>query len=277
MVIVDSQVHIWAADTPSRPWPPGKADRAHRPVPLSREEVLGEMDAAGVARAILGPPSWEGDRNDLSLEAARLNPDRFGVMGRLTLTDPASEQQLRNFRDQPGMLGFRFTFHREDQKPWLTNGAADWLWPAAEQAQVPLMIMPTGSLPLIAEISERYPQLRLIIDHLALSSKRRDAECFADIPALLPLARCPNVAVKVSALPTYTTEAYPFQGIHKYIRQVYDAFGPERMFWGSDVSRLRCSYRECITLFTEELDWLTDADKASIMGGGISKWLNWPL
>jgi L-fuconolactonase len=58
MVIVDAQVHIWAADTPDRPWP-GNRSHAHRPGSFLADELLKEMDAAGVARVIIVPPSWE--------------------------------------------------------------------------------------------------------------------------------------------------------------------------------------------------------------------------
>ena len=71
MAIVDAQVHIWGADTPQRPWPPDGAANAHPPVPLGMDELLREVDAAGVDRVVTVPPSWEGDRNDLALEAAR--------------------------------------------------------------------------------------------------------------------------------------------------------------------------------------------------------------
>ncbi|MEP7070432.1 MAG: hypothetical protein ABI789_14380, partial [Usitatibacter sp.] len=64
MRIVDSQVHIWGANTPARPWPA----RAHsHGESLAAAKVLVEMDAAGVERAIIVPPSWEGDRNDLAI------------------------------------------------------------------------------------------------------------------------------------------------------------------------------------------------------------------
>jgi len=71
MMIVDSQVHIWGADTPERPWPPGQAAHAHQPVPLTAEDLLQKMDAAGVSRAVLVPPSWEGDRNEVALREPR--------------------------------------------------------------------------------------------------------------------------------------------------------------------------------------------------------------
>ena len=109
MLIVDSQVHIWAADTPERPWPAVR-NQPHRPVPFSREDLVREMEGAEVHRAVIVPPSWEGDRNDLALEAARLHPDRFAVMGRITIESPESRGLMAAWRHQPGMLGIRLIF-----------------------------------------------------------------------------------------------------------------------------------------------------------------------
>jgi L-fuconolactonase len=54
-------------------------------------------------------------------------------------------------------------------------------------------------------------------------------------------------------------------------------YGPHRVFWGIDLTRLRGSYRQAVTLFTEELDFLSDIDTTWIMGRGIAEWLGWPL
>jgi len=83
--------------------------------------------------------------------------------------------------------------------------------------------------------------------------------------------------VKASALPCYSIEAYPFRDVQGYIRRVYDAFGPRRMFWGTDWTRLPCSWRHAVTLFTEELSWLSADDKEWIMGRGLGDWLAWPI
>jgi L-fuconolactonase len=274
MMICDAQVHIWAASTPERPWPVRHAP--HRE-PLAKEELLGEMEKAGIDRVVIVPPSWEGDRNDLALEAARLYPDRFAVMGRLPLERPESRALVDHWKRQPGMLGARFTFHTTEQRAWLTDGTADWLWPTAERAQVPLMIHVPESLDKVAPIAARHPGLRLVIDHLARFSDQRDAAAFADFPLLLALAKHPNVAVKASALPCYSTEPYPYRGLHKYVRQAFDAFGPARVFWGTDLSRLPCSYRQAVTMFTEELPWLAATDREQVMGQAIGAWLGWPL
>ena len=111
MVIVDAQVHIWGPNTPERPWPPGRGE-PQKPYPVTKEIVLAAMDEAGVNRAVLIPPSWEGDYNDLVLEAARLHPDRFAAMGRLSIERPESRSLVAGWKSQPGMLGIRLTFHR---------------------------------------------------------------------------------------------------------------------------------------------------------------------
>ena len=54
-----------------------------------------------------------------------------------------------------------------------------------------------------------------------------------------------------------------------------DAFGPSRVFWGSDLTRLPCTYRECVTHFTEELDWLSGNDLELVMGRAICDWIGW--
>jgi predicted TIM-barrel fold metal-dependent hydrolase len=105
MLIVDAQVHLWGADTPARPWAPGEAHRAQKPYPVTKDMALDGMKEAGVDRVVIVPPSWEGDRNDLALEAARLHPDRFAVMGRLAIEKPESRVLVDGWKRQPGMLG----------------------------------------------------------------------------------------------------------------------------------------------------------------------------
>jgi predicted TIM-barrel fold metal-dependent hydrolase len=272
MMIVDAQVHIWGADTPDRPWPAAGPNYAHRDTPLGKDALLREMDAAGVDRVVIVPPSWEADRNDLALHAAALQPDRFAIMGRLPL-HPADPAALATWRQQPGMLGLRFTAGRESA--WLTDGSAEWVWAAAQRHGVPVMISGPGLLPVIDGIAERYPGLRLVIDHLALR-RAKDDEAYADIRLLCSLAKRPNVAAKASATPASSTQPYPYRNVHGYLRQVFDAFGPLRMFCGTDLTRLPCTYRQAVTMFTEELAFLAANDKEWVMGRAICAWLGWP-
>jgi len=277
MHIVDSQVHIWGANTPERPWPPGREREAQKPYPIGKETLLFEMDLAGVSRMVLVPPSWEGDRNDLALEAARQHPDRFAVMGRLAIQDPASRALLAGWKKQPGMLGMRFTFHNEHNRHFLTDGTADWLWPEAERHGIPLMVLVPGSLDVIDRIAGRHPGLKLTIDHVGLDVRGKGPKVWEDLPAVCALAKHPNVAVKASGMPALSNERYPFRDLHPHIRRLVEAFGPRRTFWGTDLTRMPCTYRECIDLFTKELPWLTGDDLAWVMGRGVCEWLGWPL
>lgn len=276
MLIVDAQVHTWAANTPERPWPAGA--EPHRPVPLGTDDLLREMDATGVDRALLVPPSWEGSRNDLALAAARAHPERYAVMGRISVAAlPSSQGALTTWRDQPGMLGMRLAFNNARAALLLTGGQIDWLWREAESAGVPLMVLVWHSqVHFIDAVAERHPGLRLVMDHLALNSSQRDAEAFRDFDKLLAIAKRPNVAAKASALPCYSNDTYPYRSLHGYLRQAYDAFGPQRLFWGTDLSRSPIPYRQHVTMFTEEIPWLTDEDKTWIMGRGVCEWLGWP-
>jgi L-fuconolactonase len=276
MLIVDSQVHVWGANTPERPWP--KRGEAHRPVPISAESLSRDMAAAGVDRTVIVPPMWEGDRNDLALEAARLHPERFAIMGRLDPDAPESRGKLATWRAQPGMMGLRFSFLTPILQPLLTEGRVDWVWGEAEKAGVPLYVLvKPENIKLVDEIATRHPGLKLAMDHLALPSGKKDDEAFRNLDQVLALAKHPNIAVKVSSMPSYSTDVYPYRNLHPYLQRVYDVYGPQRMFWGSDLSRLAGTYRQCVTMFTEEMPWLKADDLSWIMGRGVCQWLGWKV
>jgi predicted TIM-barrel fold metal-dependent hydrolase len=80
MFIVDSQIHIWKEESPDRPWVPGARQRlrmnGHREEPFSYQECISLMDEAGADRALIVPPSWEGDRIDYALEACEARRGR---------------------------------------------------------------------------------------------------------------------------------------------------------------------------------------------------------
>ncbi len=274
MLIVDSQVHIWAANTPERPWSPNA--KPHRPQPFGKNELLQEMKAAGVDRVVLVPPSLDRTRNDLALEAAQSHPGQFAVMGKINPALPESRGALAIWRQQPGMLGLRFNFKKNMERLSSPEYMGS-MWADAEAADVPVYVgVDHPAVKLVDAVAERHPRLRIILDHLALASGARDDEAFRDLDLLLAIAKRSNVAVKISALPGYSTAPYPYRNLHGHVRRVYDAFGPGRLFWGSDLTRLKCSYRQSVTVFTEEMPWLTTNDLELIMGRALCEWLDWP-
>ena len=275
--IVDAQIHLWKAPSADWPWVPGM--KPQMPEPFTIEKLLPMMAEAGVDRVVIVPPSWPGDRNDYGLEAAQRYPTRFGVMGRIPLRNPKSAALLPGWRSQPGMLGVRVTFLNKDVE-MLTDGSAEWFWPAAEKAGLPVMFLAHEQGPYFARVAERHPGLQLIVDHMGLTlsvQAVREGKFDGPISHTLSLAKYPNVSVKLSATPNYSLQPYPFRDITPHIRRLFEAYGPRRCYWGSDITNGfdKATYRQRIAHFTETLDFLTESDKDWIMGRSILERLSW--
>jgi len=271
MQIVDAQIHTWGQGLPS--------NQSHWPVThFTPAEAIRLMDEGGVDAAVIHPPGWDPNSTALALQAVRDYHGRFAIMGALPLDKPESRERIATWRQQPGMLGLRYGFLTDPMKTWLADGTLDWLWAAAEKAGVPIAMLATDSLREIGGIAERHPGLRVTIDHLGGrggTAQDKDAAAMTHIPQLLALAKHPNIAVKATGVPHYSSEPYPFPALHPYLRQVFDAFGPERMFWGTDISKMKPSWRQCVTMFTEELPWLQGRDLELVMGEALCQWWGW--
>jgi predicted TIM-barrel fold metal-dependent hydrolase len=271
MQIVDAQIHLWGTGLPS--------NLSHRQVTsFTPAEAIGLMDEGGIDAAVIHPPGWDPGSTDMAFKAVRDYPGRFAILGSTPLDRPESRGLIAGWRNQPGMLGLRYTFLHDPARQWIADGTLDWLWAAAEKAGVPIAMLATDSLTVIGRIAERHPGLRLTIDHLGgrggMTTLKDDA-AMTHMPQLLALAKHPNVAVKATGAPGYSAEAYPFPKMRGYVRQIFDAFGPHRMFWGTDITKMPCSWRQCATMFTEEMPWLSEADKRLVMGDAICAWWGW--
>ena len=272
--IVDAQVHLWKASGPDYPWNPGA--KPQLPEPMTYERVLPLMDEAGVDRVVVVPPGLN-DVNTYALEAARRYPNRFAVMGRIPLQDPKSAALLPGWKSQPGMLGVRVTFLGKDAA-WLDDGTANWFWPAAEKAGLPVMFLAFGNVHRFGPIAQRHPGLPLIIDHLgvnaAIAKEGKMAEKIGDAVAL---AKYPNVSIKMSNLANSSLEPYPFRDLDDHLKRVFDAYGPQRCHWGTDLTNnmQRATYSQRIAHFTQDLKFLSESDKDWVMGRSILQRLKW--
>jgi predicted TIM-barrel fold metal-dependent hydrolase len=271
MLIVDAQVHIWSSGKPT--------NQRHRQVErFTKDDLLKEMDEARVNAALIHPPaSWDPNANELAVEAARHHPHRLAILGNFPLDRPESRSLIDTWKQRPGMLGLRFTFLQPHQRTWPTDGTIDWLWPAAERAGLPVALQAATFLPKVGQVAERYPRLKLIIDHLGRQTGTQDDAAWGNLGDMLALAKHPNVAIKATGAPSYSSQPYPYRNIHGYLQQIYDAFGPERMFWGTDITRMPCSWRQCVSMFTEELPWLSGRDQELVMGQALCAWIDWKL
>jgi L-fuconolactonase len=264
MRIVDSQIHLFG---------PHAHVSENGQVVMSAEEVVAAMDASGVERAYLVPA--RSDANSTCLTAAQEWPSRFRVMGILRPNRPESRRALGNW-ESLGYVGVRLGFPPFRHPSWLRDGTADWFWPECEARGIPVMIWAPGQLEEIAMVADRHPGLRLAVDHLDLFVDDKGEERVAQVVEnLIPLARYPNVAVKASALPAHSTEPYPYRDVHSAIARVLDSFGADRVFWGTDLTRLPCTASQAVRMFTEELDFLQGRELEKVMGDAVTDWIGW--
>ena len=150
MQVIDAQVHIWGSGTPSG---------HHRQTSIyTAEELIKEMDGAGVNGAVLHPPSWDPGSNEMAVEAAKKYPDRFCILGWFPLDKPEERKRIETWKQRPGMLGLRWSLTRPEQENWHKDGTMDWVWPAAERAGTPIATMAWRFLPLFKADRREAPQ-----------------------------------------------------------------------------------------------------------------------
>lgn len=273
-MIVDAQVHIWADNSPDRPWPEaGQAGRTavpHRVPAYSAGELIADMDAAGIDRAVIVPPSWEGERNDVAAAAHAAFPGRLAFMGRLDVRRAGAAEELARIAATPGALGVRFLVGGDVLVEDLAG--MDWLWGGLADAGLSVMLAPRGNFEAIAGLARRHSRLRITIDHLGAFAHRKGEEAFSAVERMLPLAALDNVAVKASAMPDYSALGPPYADVEPHVRRVFDAFGANRLFFGSDITRLPRGYGDLLAMF-DSFAWLEGHERDLVLGEGVRAWL----
>ena len=282
-MITDSQIHLWEENRPDRPWT--GISEPNLPEPYGPERFLPVLDRASVDRAVIVPPGFMGTNNEYGLECAARHPTRLAVMGLINPAAPDAPERVAGWLSQPGMIGIRTHVHARLRTFWGSNEAADPFWEACERHDVPVAVFSTGAKDYVERIVRHHPGLRLIIDHMglpvaeALAQARGDAVADLDHPEIrqvLDLARHPRVAVKVSAKPPFDRSPI---GV-ALLRRVFEAYGPERLFWGTDYTQsLRIGYdryEEQLDVVRVQADFLDDDDREWILGRALAEYLGWP-
>jgi Predicted metal-dependent hydrolase of the TIM-barrel fold len=266
MKIVDAQVH---------PWSSGTSTGHHRRDPIDQSVLLQEMAAAQVDRVVLVPPLWDPNGNQYALQIAARMPERFSVMGLLDPAQPDAARTLREWHSQPHMRGVRFLLNTPERLQPYFDGLLDPLWSVAEEAGIPVALLVPGHLEIARKVAADHPKLRIVVDHLGVPRASVGPVAFRHWPQLLELASLPNIRVKAVGVGDYAIDPYPFKSLEEPLKAVFDAFGAERVLWGSDLSRLHHPYAQCVTHFREQLPFLTERDLERVMGQNMLDLLDW--
>ena len=151
-------------------------------------------------------------------------PNRFAVMGRIPMEKPESAALLPKWKEQPGMIGVRLTFQR-DQAALLTRARRLVLAGGREGRHAGDVLRARTTSRSLRPIAERHPGLPLIIDHMSLTQEiAQGAPHRAAIDEVVKLAKYPNVSVKLSSAPNFSQEAYPWRDMTEHLKRCFDAY-----------------------------------------------------
>lgn len=274
-MIIDAQVHAYERNHQGRPW----VDVLHGPPEVTGDDMVAAMDAVSVDGALLVSP-FTMYRYDASyaIEVHAAHPGRFGLIKPVDPADPKVAETIAGWASTDGAVAVRIMMTRG-----VSTDAADpginRVLAAAAQHSLPVNLLCWGRLDQARQLAALNPDTRLVIDHLGLQQPFEPpipAEPLADLPKLLTLAAHDNVAVKISGACTLSHEPFPYRDLRGPLGRIFNAFGFDRCMWGTDWTRAVAfsTYEQGVEAFRAS-DWLSDSDRAALMGGTIQRVYKW--
>lgn len=275
MPTIDVQVHSYERNHPGRPWQGHLAG----PDSVTGEEMIAAMDAVGVDAAILvSPYSLYKLDPSYALSVRAKYPKRFAVIKPVDTTNPAIDDVVADWKKTEGTIGIRIML-RETPNPDPADPGPNRTLAAASKHGLPVNLLCWGRMEQADGLMARNPDTVMVIDHLGLAQPFHPpvpAEPWAALPAVLAMAKYPNVRIKISGACTLSHQKFPYPDIWDPILRVIDAFGLDRCMWGTDWTRATelLTYRDGVEAF-RVTDRLSASDKATLMGGTLEKVYNW--
>jgi L-fuconolactonase len=275
MMIVDSQVHAYEANTPERPW----ASVPNWPAHVTGDEMVAAMDEVGVDGAIF-ISAFSMYRYDASyaVDVQRAHPGRFALVKPVDPDDPGVAEIVAGWKRTPGAVGIRIMLTKEAGRDPADPGL-DRIARAAVRYDFPVNLLCWDNLDAGTALIDRHPDTRWIIDHLGILQPRTPPappEPWAGLPKVLELAKRANAVIKISGACTLSREPYPYPDIWDPLGRIFDAWGFDRCLWGTDWTRAFAvvSYGQGVTPF-RDTDRLSDSERAMLMGGACARVYGW--
>lgn len=267
MPSIDAHVHVWTPDIARFPLAPGFTRENMSPPSFTPEELFTHCDPEGVDRIVLIQMSYYGFDNSYMLDSMERFPGRFGGVGVVDWTADRPDQAMAELAGR-GVRGFRVYPKSGPIESWMETPGFELMFAhARDHALAICPLINPDALPSLARMSERFPQTRVVIDHLCRIGADGQIRP-EDVEALAGMARYPEVRVKVSAFYALGRKQPPHDELEPLIRRVYDAFGARRLMWASDCpfAVVNERYSDSLALVRDGCPWLSAEDR---------EWLLW--
>jgi predicted TIM-barrel fold metal-dependent hydrolase len=275
MATIDVQVHCYERNHPGRPWVSVLAG----PPEVTGADMIKAMDEVGVDGALLisvfAMYRWDAS---YAVGVHKQFPNRFALIKPVNPNDPKVGETIEEWAKMDGTVAVRIMMNPDVSSDPADPGINKVLSTAGKN-DLAVNLMCRGRLPQVAELAKRNPNTTLVVDHLGLEQPFHPPapkEPWAELPLLLALAPHKNIVVKISGACTLSHEPFPYKDIRKPVDQILNTFGLDRCMWGTDWTRAvnLLTYKQGVDSFRAE-DWLSDSDRATLMGGSLSKIYGW--
>ena len=269
---LDSHQHFWHYKAEEYDWMgPGMEDLQSDHLPANLCPLLAAARIDGTI-AVQARQTLEETRWLLSL--ARQHAFIKGVVGWVDLCSPDVREQLARFSADPKFVGVRHVVHDEaDDKFMLQESFIRGIGALAEFGLTYDLLLFPQHLPVSCELVARFPEQPFVLDHIA-KPFIKDGVLVPWDADLRRLATFPNVVCKVSGMVTEAAwNAWEPADFRPYLDVVFEAFGAERMMFGSDwpVCTVAASYREVVSIVTDYFEGLSADERAAVWGGTAAR------
>ncbi|XAL98358.1 amidohydrolase family protein [Phycisphaeraceae bacterium D3-23] len=246
---IDSHHHLWDYNPSQYGW----IDPATMGV-LAHDYTFDDLcDAAGPC-GLVGTVAVQAQQTlaetDQLLDIAQSNEQCLGVVGWAPLRDPEIGSVLERYRDTPNLKGLRHVVQDEPDGFMLDPAFQHGVSLLQDAGLVYDILIFGRQLREAIQLVDRFPQQPFVLDHAAKPTIRADHFDQDWANQIARLAKRPNVVCKLSGLVTEVRDpTWDVQLLRPYIELVVEAFGIDRVLFGSDwpVCLLKSSY----------LDWHT--------------------
>ena len=263
--LVDTHTHVVSPDPDRYPLSPRELSGTwYLDAPASAEELAAAMDASGVDRAILvqavGAYTYD---NRYAADAAQADPGHFVSACCIDAEAEDATRTLDYWIRERGMSGIRLFALAREGPSWLIDERTVPLWQRASEleANVIVTILP-HQLDELETVLIRFPETPVSLDHCAFALAQADSA-----ERLFQLSARSNLHLKVST--HVLDDAVAHEGSARpLMRRLVDAFGPDRIMWGSDFCQTHDrSYAELVQLARESFADLDTEERSACLAG----------